>query len=649
MSYFTRLCALAIACIAAIMSSGMPLAGENVAQNAISHPALPDTPKCPPKHRLVSLSNRSDWKDSEIWAWDKICIGEIANMQDWLKDRGISNPQCPPMQDPSHPVPELRSRFIKTILAYKPFSSLVTHEGVLIECAFFPERLDVSEIRTDHRLWLDKSKFSQGMHAVGFRTSSELSFSGSHFSESLVLDRGVIDGTVWLDRVTFNVPQPDGSTVSLTCGRATPAPCAVQIQGAAIGQDFSLTGSTLNGHLNAGGARIDGDLNLRSGTYRAVYLTGTNISGDLNTCIDPYNCKDGSILDHVSLDGAVVDGSVVLNGAEIRAGGIGSDAAVSLDLRAAHIKTRLELINARLWHGFAGTGMRVNGNAFLRGINVAGTVTLVGASIGGSLDLRGTQFDHTVDFSNATIKNTLLLHAPGSPYAPPVWGEGASLSLLNTQVDSLQDWGSNEHRFIYGSLQGRLDLRNFTYKQFGLVDPSIVAVSEIRQTGGLTGRERVDHWLSLQRDYNTRAMPQQFDQLARTLERNGYLDEARVVRVESRNQTLSANDTDFSEKTLLFFQKMFIGYGYQTWLSLIWLISLVLLGMWMGRFAKDLAQLSLVARAWYSLDAAIPLLELDERHKSLNIEGARAYFYSHRITGFVLASFLIAGLSGLTK
>ncbi len=55
-------------------------------------------------------------------------------------------------------------------------------------------------------------------------------------------------------------------------------------------------------------------------------------------------------------------------------------------------------------------------------------------------------------------------------------------------------------------------------------------------------------------------------------------------------------------------------------------------------------------RYWYSFDMALPLIDLNKRHEAVKLRGgATVYFYVHKLAGFVLVSFLVAGLSGLTK
>ena len=54
--------------------------------------------------------------------------------------------------------------------------------------------------------------------------------------------------------------------------------------------------------------------------------------------------------------------------------------------------------------------------------------------------------------------------------------------------------------------------------------------------------------------------------------------------------------------------------------------------------------------AAYSFDMLLPIIRLRDRHYQIDLQTwARYYFYAHKIIGFAIASFLIAGLSGLTK
>jgi hypothetical protein len=52
----------------------------------------------------------------------------------------------------------------------------------------------------------------------------------------------------------------------------------------------------------------------------------------------------------------------------------------------------------------------------------------------------------------------------------------------------------------------------------------------------------------------------------------------------------------------------------------------------------------------YSFDLLLPIIRLREKHYQMDLNPwVRIYFYFHKIMGYVLASFLIAGIAGLTK
>ena len=53
---------------------------------------------------------------------------------------------------------------------------------------------------------------------------------------------------------------------------------------------------------------------------------------------------------------------------------------------------------------------------------------------------------------------------------------------------------------------------------------------------------------------------------------------------------------------------------------------------------------------WYSVDMLLPVVRLRERHYEVDLVGlVRYYFFVHKIVGYVLTFFVIAGLSGLAE
>jgi hypothetical protein len=52
----------------------------------------------------------------------------------------------------------------------------------------------------------------------------------------------------------------------------------------------------------------------------------------------------------------------------------------------------------------------------------------------------------------------------------------------------------------------------------------------------------------------------------------------------------------------------------------------------------------------YSINMMLPIIRLREDNYKIELRSyARYYLYLHKVMGYILASFLIAGLSGLAK
>ena len=105
--------------------------------------------------------------------------------------------------------------------------------------------------------------------------------------------------------------------------------------------------------------------------------------------------------------------------------------------------------------------------------------------------------------------------------------------------------------------------------------------------------------------------------------------------------------------------KIFIGYGYgwRMFVALLWIVGLVAVGTLILHFSKERDRYCILQARWgvgcacYSLDMILPLIHLRERHYTVVdlITWAKYYFYFHKIMGYILVFFVIAGLSGLTQ
>ncbi len=116
-----------------------------------------------------------------------------------------------------------------------------------------------------------------------------------------------------------------------------------------------------------------------------------------------------------------------------------------------------------------------------------------------------------------------------------------------------------------------------------------------------------------------------------------------------RNRTETATGLNWFGLTIL---KYVIGhgYGYRIFISLIWVIVFGGVGTILMRINKEGKERNISWCIFYSLDLLLPIIKLDERHYKIELEGAaRYYFYFHIVIGFILASFVAAGISGLVQ
>jgi hypothetical protein len=93
-----------------------------------------------------------------------------------------------------------------------------------------------------------------------------------------------------------------------------------------------------------------------------------------------------------------------------------------------------------------------------------------------------------------------------------------------------------------------------------------------------------------------------------------------------------------------------LGLGY--FLAFVWIALFTLIGTAVLEAHRQ-GPAHLSAKAFFSLDRLVPrLVQLDKTHDDIEagLTGwVRRYFYLHKVVGYVLAGFLLAGLAGLTQ
>ncbi len=109
----------------------------------------------------------------ENWFWIQVKRGNIADFNElygsldpksaegWTEDRRIG------------------SACLETILLYDHFRKTITHKGVQIVGAWFPEPVDLTNFALDQQLRIEESRFEFGVSLANLKGKSIISFDGS--------------------------------------------------------------------------------------------------------------------------------------------------------------------------------------------------------------------------------------------------------------------------------------------------------------------------------------------------------------------------------------------------------------------------------------------------------------------------------------
>jgi hypothetical protein len=301
-------------------------------------------------------------------------------------------------------------------------------------------------------------------------------------------------------------------------------------------------------------------------------------------------------------------------------------------LRGAKIGDQISMIGSKFTGKLNMGSTKVGGAVFARNsvFDENAKWSLIFAEIGSNLDLRQATLT-VLDLTGTRIGGELRLGTAIRDDAPN-WRNGSRMTLRNTNVGAVQDREDSWPKM--------LELEGFTYRRLGGFGGE--GTADIGKRNSVWSIE----WLARDPTYS----PQPYEHLADVLRQSGQPEKADDVLYAGRERERAgvATGLDFVWKTVL---HAFIGHGYRVHRALYWILGFVVLGAVVLRISGEGQRNRMPIGLSYSLDTLIPIVRLREYHYShVDLAGwARYYFYVHQLMGYVLASFLIAGLSGLTK
>jgi uncharacterized protein YjbI with pentapeptide repeats len=451
--------------------------------------------------------------------------------------------------------------------------------------------------------------------------------------EEIDLNAAKIDGFVTMGQSVFSGKLTmDSIWIGRDLRMAKATFGEVNLRGAKIGEQLDMIGSAFAKNLNMNGVQVEQNLFMRDkANFGEVDLGGAKIGGQLDMCGSTFaevNLGGAKIGGLLAMRGSTFGGKLIMKTLQVQESLFMDDRATfeEVDLRVAKVGGSLRMDGSAFSGKVDMNTLQIGQHLQMRnGAIFHKDITLELAEIGGNLELSGSTFA-SVSLKEAKVVGALLLGPPA-----PSWSEVAKLSLQNAQVGFLHYspdvWPRN------------IELDGFTYANLGGLSEKNDGQINTRDTGWFKG------WLKRQ----TKFTPQPYENLANVLEKEGHKGEAKDVLYAGKNRELE-QASDRLSWFWLFLHKIFIGYGYRIHYSFCWTLGFILVGMFVLRITKQGPANKMPYGLAYSTDMLLPIVKLREKHYEIDLKGfARYYFYFHRIMGYVLVSFLIAGLTGLTK
>ncbi|MCY4137961.1 MAG: hypothetical protein OXF56_06820 [Rhodobacteraceae bacterium] len=563
--------------------------------------ALPDE-AC--RFRLEDV--KKGWTETDEWAWKEICEGRTVNFNDRLKEE--FNPTDPEhLNKWSDKGRMLHRNFLKTILLHEPFQSAIPPWGVHIIGAVFQHDVDLRYGTIDRRLFLEESAFAASVLLGQVTTSATVSFNGSKITGKLGMNTISVGGNLYMRK------KAEFKDVDMT--------------GAIVGGLINMTGSTFRGTLGMNGISVGRSLFMgeKADFEDVVDMTGAIVGGQLGMTGSTFRGTLGmeaisvgrnlfmhkkAEFEDVNMTGANVGGQISMTGSTFRG---------TLDMDAISVGESLFMRGQAEFKDVSVISSRIDANLDARSA-ILGNLDLTGTKIGGELRL-GT-IGNDVAWKNYNTEDK----EPDSP----------RMILQNTNVGALQDTKS--------SWPSVLELNGFTFERLGGFRASEEELPHNR------GSDWYIDWLERDQTYS----PQPYRQLARILDASGHQSMASDILFASREREFREAWPDEPKKWLgLLMLRMTVGYGHgwRYFWALGWVAFFTVLGTGILRLKEERLDNGKKLGFWYSLDMLLPIVRLREKHyeADLSNEWVRYYFFGHKVVGYVLVFFVLAGMTGLTE
>lgn len=616
---------------------------------------------------------KASWKPLEKWIWERICLAGDGSPIDIDKYFTKQPSQC---SEKRVVTPE----FLKQMLTDKDIQARISNFGIRLRGLTVNRVLDVSSTEIKSEVVIESSCFKDAVILRSAVLHRDFSLSNSVFYRGL--DMSYIRSyaaihmpgvrIVTLDKqLQSNDSEPDAKDIR---GR----PGYLDLRSSDIASNIVIDRARAV-TLNMNSLKAGGYIALRGSSIYYVNLIGAEI-GNLQILESNFT--------QLNMDQATVKGSVR------------AEDTVFVD-RTLDEKQRQQVgdifddefvLNkkARVQSALIMRSASVDGHVQLDRAVLSGIVDLANISVGGILDLGGGVIvcgdgskppaRCVIKLQNMQVQKEVRLYdlwVTGSPRdqtqcAVLMGGSriGGRLTLQNSNMECLLN--------LQGVDVGQLQLKPKEWRYWKYL------VSGLQYNNiEMDGRDVGEHSILLSWVLGhphpefawLRQQPnpiQPYHQLSSVLKADGDVDTAKEILFASRFR-LFLRSCGAERQGLSIWscfwdgaQFAFIGLGYYTGFVIPWILVFVVAGTAICartgrkgsiRFKGSPRKLTWWATSTYrfnsflySLDCLLPIVDIDPRHRDIILQGwPKSYFVFHRLMGYVLALFLVASITGLTK
>jgi cytoskeletal protein CcmA (bactofilin family) len=566
--------------------------------------------------------SESGWSP-EGWAWAQIREGKVADFNDYF---GRLDPKDPKGWTENR---RLGKYFLQQLFTTSSQRDGIPPEGVRICGAYLPEGQLAQYTYLTRQVWLQECRSDSAIDFTGVRASGTLSLQKSYLGKtgnyfiaiSLDLRDSSIQGDLDLD---FAMLEGD-----------------LFIQDAAVVGSICLIGSKISRRVHGPGLRVGQDM-LMGHPYspatfgRIVDLQRSKIAGHLNMAGSNFSREVN--YSHIQIGGDLIVGNV----------GVDTEFGETLHLTNSKIDGTLQLDGSKFNSSVNGDSLHVGRHLFMRDASFRGSVELRVAKVEGIVDISNSEFD-TLNLSGAAIALDFSLVGPlGKAKWRHPNRELPSILLRNTTALALRDtpdsWPNN------------IDIEGFTYTHLGAFGGPEAGDARDRSVGDWKA------WLAKDRSGSKTYGPRPYAHLSSVLAAVGRRDQAQAIQFagRERERVTSLRQGRLGRWMWLTILAYVCGYGIggYTFRVLWWIGGAVLLGttiLW--EFTPAAHAKGLIWCFGASLARMLPIVQLNKEFADFFDDPDRirlsgwlsAFFDGLGLLGWVLGSFLVAALSGLTQ